>query len=421
MIFEERLENGLLFRTVRDENDVARYVAFNTDYNNPNEGFNTDCLIRHFPGASYADYQLIEDPHTGQIISTTCLIPWRLDYEGIPLQAAQLEQVLTRPDYRQHGLVRLQINRFMQTVSERQFDLSFIWGIPYYYRQFGYSYCLEGNTFELLPVWRIPAEIPSQPNQYILRSASVEDIPVLIEHYQASMRHLQLKVQRSPDHWYYLLEWAKFPVYLIQDQSSGQVVGYIGLMKPTGSSPVTVVESGVWNHEVGLGVLRALKALTGSEIKVCWPEQGTLANLAHLLGSRTFPGGQWLLHITDPVGFLSRIAPALEERLAASDCAGLTRDIVINLFRRAYRMCFSGGRLACVKPLGFVDSSMGADGGDLCIPPEAFTRLVFGYRSLNQLFDAWPDITVKPECQRLFEVLFPKMNAYLYSTYSYFG
>ena len=84
-------------------------------------------------------------------------------------------------------------------------------------------------------------------------------------------------------------------------------------------------------------------------------------------------------------------------------------------------MCFSGGRLACVKPLGFVDSSMGADGGDLCIPPEAFTRLVFGYRSLNQLFDAWPDITVKPECQRLFEVLFPKMNAYLYSTYSYFG
>src|SRR5512135_3512784 len=121
--FEEHLDHGLIFRTVRNEADVERYVAFNANFNNAREGLNTNILIRHFPGASYADYQLIEDERTGEIVSTTCLIPWMWEYEGIPLRAAQLEQVLTHPDYRRHGLVKIQIRRFMQVVRERGYDL----------------------------------------------------------------------------------------------------------------------------------------------------------------------------------------------------------------------------------------------------------------------------------------------------------
>ena len=64
---------------------------------------------------------------------------------------------------------------------------------------------------------------------------------------------------------------------------------------------------------------------------------------------------------------------------------------------------------------------MGADGGDLCIPPDAFVRLVFGYRSLDELFDAWPDITIKVESRRLVEVLFPRLDAYFHATYQVFG
>ncbi|RPJ39755.1 MAG: GNAT family N-acetyltransferase [Chloroflexi bacterium] len=201
--FDEKLENGLLFRTVRDEKDVVRYVNFNTEYNNPNEGLNTNCLIRHFPGASYADYQLIEDEQSDEIVSTTCLIPWTFDYEGIPIKAGQLEQVLSRPDYRRHGLVKLQIRRFMQVVRERGLDVTFIWGIPYYYRQYGYTYCLDGDTFELLPASRIPATV--QNSAYTLRPATLADIPVLTELYQNAMRPLQFSVLRSPEHWRYLL------------------------------------------------------------------------------------------------------------------------------------------------------------------------------------------------------------------------
>ena len=119
--------------------------------------------------------------------------------------------------------------------------------------------------------------------------------------------------------------------------------------------------------------------------------------------------------------FLGKIGPALQQRLAASAWRGLSRELTINLFREAFQLRFSNGKLASVDALGFVDSSMGADGGDLCIPPDAFVRLLLGYRSLDELFDAWPDIVVKPAARQLIDLLFPLMNAYLSTPYHYMG
>jgi hypothetical protein len=62
---------------------------------------------------------------------------------------------------------------------------------------------------------------------------------------------------------------------------------------------------------------------------------------------------------------------------------------------------------------------MGADGGDLCIPPDAFVRLVLGYRDLAELQDAWPDIVVKPERRHLLQTLFPKLASYFWMPYLY--
>jgi len=57
----------------------------------------------------------------------------------------------------------------------------------------------------------------------------------------------------------------------------------------------------------------------------------------------------------------------------------------------------------------------------LCIPPEAFLRLVTGYRGLEELRDAWPDIILHPEVAPLIEVLFPRLKSYLYTPYHYLG
>ena len=178
MTSDLRLENGLVLRSVRDETDIHRYVEFNTTYNNPNEGRNTGILLRNYPGTQSENFWLIEQPETGQIVATTCLIPWEMEFEGIHLRAAQLEQVLSHPDFRRQGLIKILVRRFMAAVQERGLDLSFIWGIPYYYRQYGYTYAIEGNCYESLPSARIPDTSQAGSNPYSFRQAALSDCQV---------------------------------------------------------------------------------------------------------------------------------------------------------------------------------------------------------------------------------------------------
>ena len=421
MVFEQKLDNSLLLRTVRDENDIQAYADFNTAFNNPHEGVNSNLLLRYFPGSCFEDYQLIEDEQSGQIVATTCLIPWEIHFEGVTLRAAQLEQVLSHPDYRHHGLVKTQIKRFMQVVRERRCDLSFIWGIPYYYRQYGYSYCMDGNVFEILPVGRIPEAPAGADHAYRLRPAGPADVLTLTKLYRQTMQSVPLHMLRKAEHWHYLLERAGFPVQIIEENRSGRAVGYIGCKPLSNNAGFHIFESGGNDPLAAMAALQALKVQSEGEVRVSWPRSGALARVARSLGSSPNLTGQWLFHITDPTGFLTRIGPVLERRLASAGCANLSQEILINLFRQAYRLNFEAGKLAKVEAVGFVDSSMGADGGDLCIPPDAFVRLVLGYRGLDELLDAWPDIVIKPRSRHLLDVLFPKFEAYLYATYEDFG
>ncbi len=120
-----------------------------------------------------------------------------------------------------------------------------------------------------------------------------------------------------------------------------------------------------------------------------------LAQAARSLGSRTLPGGQWLLRLPDAGDFLRKIRPLLEARLERAGLQSLDQNLTINLYHYAWQVCIEQGRLVEIKRLGFVNAAMGADGGELCLPTDAFVRLVFGFRSLDELQDAWPDILVK--------------------------
>ena len=421
MPLEVNLGNGLVFRTVRDERDVGRYVTFNATYNNIYEGLTCACLLRHHPETTLADYWLIEDEISGEIVSTICLIPWLCRYEGIDLRVAMLEMVLTHPAYRGRGLVRTQIKRFLEEVRARAFDLSIIWGIPYYYRQYGYGYSLDGNVYESLPIWRIPDAPIEDCSPYSLRPATVDNITRLADLYRQAVSALQVCVLRDAKYWDYLLRWAMFPVEILENEQSREIAGYSVMTRSPESKSIRVLESGIASAEAGLAFLRTLKAGVEGEILIAWPENGTLAQLARSLGSQAMPGGQWLLCIPNMTRFLGKIGSVLESRLAASTWRGLTTDLIINLFREAYKLRFVAGKLVAVEPLGFVDSSMGADGGHLCIPSEAFLRLVFGYRTLDELRDAWPDIVVKAESRSLVDILFPRMLSYLHTPFHYMG
>jgi len=127
------------------------------------------------------------------------------------------------------------------------------------------------------------------------------------------------------------------------------------------------------------------------------------------------------VRIPDVRRLLLKIRPVLDRRLAASEFSSASRDFLLNLYKEGMRIGIRDGRVSAIEPAGFVDASMGADGGNLNIPPDAFTRLLFGQCGLDELFDAWPDIVCRPEDRSLVDTLFPRMASYLYTPYHYYG
>ena len=435
--YQQSIGPGTILRTVRDEQDIDRYAAFHAAgsghvYGSMSKewcevwGITCDYLLRHHPEISYDDFLLVEDESTGTVVSTTCLIPWHCRYEDAPLEVAMLEMVATHQDHRNRGYVRAQIDRFHQMVDDRRFDLSIVWGIPYYYRQYGYAYAIDLQGADSLPAGLIPNPADGKRYPYKLRKAVVQDAPALMQLYRESMAAVQLHDSRDLDYWQFLLQWMQYPVQVVEEQRSGHVVGYICIdssvtSREEKSAGTKIVESAIANRDAAMFVLQQLKAGCEGEVRLGWPQTNMLVEIGRSLGSTPLPVYQWLLRIPDVARLLSKIGPILERRVAASALAGLTADVRINLFQKAFVLQFKQGKLLKVGPAGFVNASVGSDGGDICIPPDAFVRLVFGYSQVEKMRDGWPDIAVRPESRCLVDVLFPKMTSFFCMPWQYYG
>jgi hypothetical protein len=408
------LGDGLVLRSVQSQEDADRYAGFNTAYVSAIQGLTCARLLAHHPTMRWDDFFFVEDERSGALLSTLCLIPWRCRFGGVELRVAMLEMVVTHPDYRHRGLVRKQIEHFHKCAADQGFDLCIIEGIPYYYRQYGYAYATDHWASDVLAAGRVPdgGGAPS----IRLRVATMADVVLLDGFYTQTMSQLAGWTMRSHAEWRYLLEAAAYPMVMVEDATSGAALGYgVGWRrKETGAQ---IIESGLPAASTALALLQWCKANVGGELILGWPAESVLVQVARSLGSSVHPADQWLLRAVDIPLLLQKLAPLLAARLAASAYAGLNATLTLNFYRQAYRLHFVAGELEGVEPLGFVDASMGAEGGDLCIPPDAFIRLLLGFRSLDELADAWPDIVVPPVRRHLWQVLWPKQATYFWKPY----
>lgn len=412
-----RLDDTLLLRTPRDERDIKRCAAFVSVNMRETSGITAERVLHHFPNMRLDNYFFVEDEETGEVVSNLCLLPWQCRFNDITLDVAMLEIVATHPDYRKRGLIRAQIAAFHEAVVDQNFDLSIIEGIPYYYRQFGYGYASDHASSDAISISRIP-DLPPHVAPVRLRPATAEDIPHLARFYDATMAALDIATRRDEATWRYILTAAEHPLYIVEQNDD--VAGYACIWRqPNGD--IRIAESGIPSADTAFALLHLCKQVTANEILIRWPQESTLIQVSRSLGGAKLPDDQWLIRLNNLPRLLTKLAPLFEERLSQSAHAGFAGDVIINLFRQAYQLCFAAGKLAEVKELGFVDASMGADGGDLCIPPDAFTRLLLGYRPLAELTDAWPDIVIRSSRRHLLDTLFPTCRSYFSMPYFYYG
>jgi hypothetical protein len=182
----EDLGDGLVLRRATVA-DTEALVAFNaTIHRQPDEdtsafiaNWTRDLMSGNHPTCGPADFTVVEDTRSGEIVSSLNLISQTWSYGGIAFGVGRVELVGTRPDYRRRGLVRCQMEVVHRWSAERGHLVQAITGIPHYYRQFGYEMVLElggGRTGFRVQVPELPAET-TEP--FRVRPAAPGDLPFI--------------------------------------------------------------------------------------------------------------------------------------------------------------------------------------------------------------------------------------------------
>jgi hypothetical protein len=253
-----------------------------------------------------------------------------------------------------------------------------------------------------------------------VRPASLADLPALQALYDEAVRPLTIHTVRNEAIWRYLLEPTPVLDALSHQtwvvcNANGQAAGYARLPEFHFGNELVVDEVSRLRYEPGLVLLDHLRrqaAAAGQPfIRLNLPAQSDLVLLARALGARDLGTYSWQLYLPDPAALLRAIAPMLGERLADSLFAGLTRTVRLSFYREGLKLCFVGGRLVEVAPLPRSEPA------DASLPLGAFMPLLLGHRTLDEQRAAFPDVNVHGEWRLLLTILFPRIDAFIYSTY----
>jgi hypothetical protein len=416
--YHRELGNGLVLKSIADDRDLERVAAFNGAIHDPGVADMARELVLHHPNTRPEQWLYVEDTATSEVVSALCLIPWTWRYEEVQLRVGEVGLVGTLPAYRHRGLIREQFARHEELLGQGGYDLGIIQGIPYFYRQFGYQYAIPLVGGRHVELHAIPQAAGQSNERCAFRQAESSDIPTLLRLYDEAAQDLSISTVRDQATWHYLLGPSRrtemtAETWLVLEEE--QPVGYWRIYKHGFGEGLIVGEASRLKHDQALAVLHKSKTLAIERekpyIRLDLPESSTLTRTARYLDAHDIGRYAWQIHLVDVGRFLLKLAPVLERRIAASPFAGLTQKLCFNLYRQAFEMRFQDGRLAAVEPLGFRDP------GEIRLPPMAAVPLLLGYRSRQELQEQYPDISIAREWHYLVDVMFPKVDSFIYTIY----
>ena len=380
------------------------------------------------PVMGSGDFALVEDTRKqgNPLVACTCLWRHTWKYEGISFKIGRPEIVASDPAYRNRRLIR-SIFELIHARSEAEGHLvQAITGIPYFYRLFEYEYALDLSGKCSVYVSLLPqANKGTEP--FSLRDATWEDIPLVQQLYDQEHSSGVVSALIDETWWQYQLVTGRttpsgegWHIQMIVD-TNGQSQGYIITPPARSRDSLKVIDlafvSGVNVQVIMPSLLRAL-AEQGARKPV--KESGTypFSRIVFYLGgshpvytlleksmpiTRETPYA-WYVRVAHLPQFIQHIAPVLERRLASSLVAGYSGELRFDFYRGGLRMVFERGRLRTVedwrRPIWEPDE-------DGRFPPLVFLQLLFGYRSLDALRAAFPDVRVNDNVEVLVNTLFP--------------
>jgi len=362
-------------------------------------------------------------------VSAVSLISQTWTYAGIPFKMGRPELVGTDAAFRNRGLIRKQFEVIHEISRQRGELVQGITGIPYYYRQYGYEMALSLDGWRKGGPVNLPQLKEGEDEPYLIRWAVEADLPLIGELYDTGCRRSLVATVWEQVDWRRELLIKDHKninarrLAVIEDRS-GERVGFLALpydlWNDTQFASHYELKAGVSWLEVSPSVIRFLWKFGEENAKAANKKLnafGFTLGAAHPVYeamSNRLPESNriyaWYIRVPDLPAFLRAVVPALEKNLAQSNYAGQTDEMKISFYRSGLLLKLERGKITEISPWQPTPDEWGT----AAFPDLTFLQLVFGYKSLNQLRDAFPDCWAHPGTHALLSTLFPTQPSQLW-------
>ncbi len=206
------------------------------------------------------DHRLVvDDPDQGwescavvvdgdRVVSTLTLLDETLVLGGVEIPAGQVELVATDREYEGRGLVRRLMAWAHERSAARGHLAQVMVGIPYFYRQFGYTYAIP------IPPTRPVATPPPAVAGHVVRRAEVDDIKVMAALQDGLQADLDLRMPHSAACWRWLVAREGSTLWVVERDGVPVGTGRSADSQLTEVAAVdAAAEQALLHHVLGLG------------------------------------------------------------------------------------------------------------------------------------------------------------------------
>jgi len=335
----------------------------------------------------------------------------RITTETLRIGEARLKMggigwVTTAPKFRNLGVATALMGDAIQYMRQHQYHISMLFGIPRFYHRFQYATSLSDYSIRV-DVAEIP--IPSNYENYRLRSVKPSDIQAIQRMHQEGDRFASCSILRSEAH--ITNKWEQFKhAHVIIDEDGAAVGYFLGKLRDT---VYHIIEAGSQDSNVVplvlAGCATTAKSILLRSLVIDLPPYHSISmylkqfNALFEMKREHDRGG--MLRFIEMEEAMESMIPEWEFRISES----LLRELKIEITFLIKGVPF---RLRSIR--GAIDISSVNGYNKFSVTDEEFLHLVTGYLPFSEIYEESRRL-ISPSARLLLEALFPERNPYVYN------
>ena len=322
---------------------------------------------------------------------------------GARLRMGGLGWLTTSSRHRHKGIGRALLSDTLGYLRGQNYHVSMLFGIPNFYRRFGFETVLREYAWEFGADSALP-----ETAGYRIRNGKPGDIRSVRAIHERNDGDLSCSLVRSAAH--ITNRWEQWKSLQVVTDAQGRVLGYF--LPGESEESCEIIEAGAENHQACAYILSTCAGIARRNMlgKVRF-----LGPAAHGFGSMAGEvlGAESLQHIQDAGGMMSFVnldealesmIPEWESRLLGTSLAGADTELCFVLRERSYRLHAHRGA---------IDISPGTGKNKVGLGEGALLSLLTGYDDGAHFLERARRM-LSPAARALFSALFPARSPYVW-------